>query len=400
MAGLTSLLNVLTPVDELSEDRQQQLLAKATEERLAAGQMLPASEADRYMLFLLEGELELDLPQGERRTLQADNQRARGEIFQLGQVLRARVVRPARILRTDRRFWTVLKEDQQRSGYQIREYPAGQREVHLMKRLYAELSSGELKLPAIPRVMAQLQAMEGEVEPAELVRVIQVDPGIAARMIQVANSAMYRRGEPVRQLQDAVRRLGMRTARRLAIAHSVSGLLKSDLPGAGKRLAELWEHSMKVSVISYVLARRHRVAEPESALLAGLVHDIGVIPVLMFAASEGYRDQAELEQAVAVLRGLVGALLLQTWGFEQEFVDVAESAEDWYRQRPRPDLCTLVVAAKALAMTPEQRSASGCPEPERIPSMELLHMQAGVDPVELLKEAGAEMEQARELLAS
>ncbi|MCC5812409.1 MAG: HDOD domain-containing protein [Ectothiorhodospiraceae bacterium] len=394
-----ALLNRLLLVDELSEQRQKQLLAKATVERLSPGQELAATAADRYMLFLLEGELELELPQGQRRTLRDDDQRARGEIFPDGQVLRAKAVVGSRILRADRRFWMVLKEDQQRSGYEIREYQAGDREVHLMKRIYQALSSGDLKLPAIPRVMAQLQGMDEEAGLAELVRIIQLDPGIAARMVQVANSPMYRREDAVRQLREAVGRLGFRTARRLAVAHSVAGLLKSRVPGAARRLGRLWEHSMKVSVLSFVLARRQQDVDPEAALLAGLIHDIGSIPVLMFAAEEGYEREEELEQAIQSLRGLIGVLLLQNWGFEQEFVDVAEAAEDWYRQRAVPDLCAVVVVAKALSMTPEQRLAAGCPEPELLPSLELLHRSAGIKAADLLAEGREEMEQARQLLS-
>lgn len=99
-----------------------------------------------------------------------------------------------------------------------------------------------------------------------------------------------------------------------------------------KSMLSLWKNSVYVSSLSFVLADESGSINPEDALLAGLVCDIGIVPLLHFAEQhpEQHPDLKQLRIAILSLRGPVGALVLHTLGFTEELTQIPHFAEDWY----------------------------------------------------------------------
>jgi len=180
-------------------------------------------------------------------------------------------------------------------------------------------------------------------------KMVLADPALSARLIHVANSAAYRRDVPVTTVYQAVTRLGLEAAQNIAMSLAVKQLFRAESPLLQQRMQALYDHSTQVASIAYVLARQNRNFNPERALLAGLLHDIGVIPILSFA--EQHRtltfDASELERTIARLRGLSGHLVLSRLGFEEDLVTAAEEAEHWLRDdRPAADYADIIIVAQ------------------------------------------------------
>ena len=113
-------------------------------------------------------------------------------------------------------------------------------------------------------------------------KIILNEPVLAARVVAMANSAAYNRsGNEVNNLKNAINRIGFNTLRAV-----VSSLVVKQIAGASKnpviraKINQLWEHSAQVAALSQVLARRVTKLDPDSAMFAGIMHEVGGFYVL------------------------------------------------------------------------------------------------------------------------
>lgn len=208
----------------------------------------------------------------------------------------------------------------------------------------------QLRLPSLPDVAFKLQrAMQHDIGIGDAVEIIQIDPPIVAKLIQVANSALYAAMAPINNCHDAVNRIGLNATRNLVLGISMKQLFNSKDRELMKGMQQLWKNSLYVSSLSYVLAQECSNLSPEDALLAGLICDIGAIPLLHFAEQfpAEYPNLAELESSFPYLRGPVGSLVLHTLGFSANLCNIPHLAENWlYDSGDRLDLADIVILAK------------------------------------------------------
>lgn len=208
----------------------------------------------------------------------------------------------------------------------------------------------KLRLPSLPDVAFKLQrAMKQDIGIQDAVEIIQIDPPIVAKLIQVANSALYASLMPINNCHDAVNRIGLNATRNLVMGISMKQLFHSKDHELMKGMQQLWKNSLYVSSLSYVLAQECGTITPEDALLAGLICDIGSIPLLHFAEQfpDDYPNLAELESSLPYLRGPVGSLVLHTLGFSEDLCNIPHLAENWlYDSGDRLDLADIVILAK------------------------------------------------------
>jgi HD-like signal output (HDOD) protein len=213
----------------------------------------------------------------------------------------------------------------------------------------ADIKNNCLKLPTPPEVAVRVRrAVEGnEASTAQIARLIGTDAALSARLIQVANSPLYRGRTPIDNVQTAVTRLGNKMVRDLVTALLMKQLFQSRSPLLRKRMEVLWLHSAEVSAFSSVLARRFTSLSAEGAMLAGLLHDIGALPLIVRAEDfpEIANDPDLLESAIERLHGQIGKLLLDTWKFPPELSAVAAEHEDLSRYSATVDYVDVVTVA-------------------------------------------------------
>lgn len=208
----------------------------------------------------------------------------------------------------------------------------------------------KLRLPSLPDVAFKLkEAMRQEIGINEAVEIIHIDPPIVTKLIQVANSALYTTGSPITNCHDAVARIGLDATRNLVMGVSLKQLFNCKDPELMKGMHVLWKNSLYVSSLSFVLAQECSQINPEDALLAGLIADIGAIPLLHFAEQfpEEYPSFEELQASLTFLRAPVGALVLHTLGFSEQLSNIPHHAENWlYDSGPEFTLDDIVILAK------------------------------------------------------
>jgi putative nucleotidyltransferase with HDIG domain len=128
----------------------------------------------------------------------------------------------------------------------------------------------------------------------DLVKVVETDPSLSARILRCVNSSAYSLRGRITNLQRAISFLGMREIRRLAVTASVSELFTQDEAIGHYRRRGLWKHLVAVGLCARLIAMRQKMAGFEDAFLAGLLHDIGIV----------FEDQYAHERFCAVIGAL------------------------------------------------------------------------------------------------
>ena len=202
-------------------------------------------------------------------------------------------------------------------------------------QLSLAIDRNELVLPAMPAWAAKIQRMLDDinVSAGQIVTTVSSDPAFVAQLIRTANSALYTGKPKVDNINAAVARLGYKMLRNLIISVSMNRLSIIDKPALKKHLAEFWSHSREVSAICYVLAKSQKHLNPDQALLAGLVHDIGKMPLLLHIENKNLSvDDTTMETVMRRCSASLGERLLQTWEFPPELVEIPKAHEDIHRE--------------------------------------------------------------------
>lgn len=204
----------------------------------------------------------------------------------------------------------------------------------IFAEVLAALEGGRLDLPTLPDMARKFQDLIDNPDASEnqMVELLSTDPVVSMYIIRVANSAALSNGNPVSNLRDAVSRLGYRLLRSMVMNIVMTRLYYAGSPLINRQLVRLWKHSREVAASCYVLAQQQRHLKPEDAMLAGLVHDIGALPLYIHADRRRSEfDQKTLDELVRKFAPAIGTRLLQSWNFPDELVAVAAGHEDLYR---------------------------------------------------------------------
>ncbi|MFZ5549536.1 MAG: HDOD domain-containing protein [Pseudomonadota bacterium] len=184
-----------------------------------------------------------------------------------------------------------------------------------------------LHLPAMPQILLRFldEAASDQASMDTLAELVMRDPALSARVLTVANSAAFRRGNEMRSIKQSLVALGTRMVRTIASCLVVQNVF-AGLPGAkAQDLAGFWRHSLLVAELARATAQELGVdaAECEEAYLAGLLHDVGQLVLLgglgkaygtLLARSESEDELVGNERpTLATDHGAVGAWLVDQW---------------------------------------------------------------------------------------
>lgn len=198
----------------------------------------------------------------------------------------------------------------------------------------AALEGNQLELPTLPDIAFKIRKAldDPNVSADQLVNLLSFEPVMSSLIIKAANSAALSNGQSVDSLRPAIARLGYRALYNLVMAATLTKLFQADSIHVSRRLKKLWEHSRLVAANSYVLASKYKHLRPDEAMLAGLVHDIGALPLYIYADRHHLHlsDEA-LEGLTRKFGGTVGEKLLRQWNFSDEMIEVINGHEDMQR---------------------------------------------------------------------
>lgn len=159
----------------------------------------------------------------------------------------------------------------------------------------------------------------------EVAVALNAEPLVASRLVGMANSAAYNTGgDEITDVKRAVMRLGMNLVRFTALTVATQQISGAVSETAFKAFSEkLWRHSLRTASAAYVICKHFASYEPDEALLAGMVHDIGAF-YMLYRASQ-YEELCQRPKTVIHMimqwHDSIGCTLLDTLGMPEKIVE-------------------------------------------------------------------------------
>jgi len=223
-------------------------------------------------------------------------------------------------------------------------------------------------LPSLPAVFAEVAQLiaDPEVDIARVTAVVERDPAMAARVLQLANCAFYRSERPMASVREAIVRIGLRTLANCVLAAE----LFHAVPCGDRQTAFLLEAIEQRARRQAMLLTKWCELQPDAdrdarELLptAGLLHEVGALVLLRFdplnhrtALRLAQRSRVPLESLERRLIGTdharVAGSILGTWGLPWPLVDLIANHHDADRCYAHTDHCAMLAAAEAFVATP------------------------------------------------
>jgi HD-like signal output (HDOD) protein len=225
--------------------------------------------------------------------------------------------------------------------------------LEAFKTIAAQASRGELAFPA--NVEASIKLQQALVDPdchVDLAaRLIQADPLLAARTVAIANSVAYNRsGTQISSVRSAVQRLGVRTLQTLVAAVIVRQLgSKLTDPGLRAKVAQLWEHTAHTAALAQVIARRVTHVDPDTAMFAGVVHEVGAFYMLSCAGDFPGLMEGEPEDWIEHGEAIISARVFEELLVPEHVVGAVAAMWSGMRALPPETLGDTLLLADDLA---------------------------------------------------
>jgi HD-like signal output (HDOD) protein len=405
-------LRALVPLRHLSDDLLELLRARADVLTLPKKSLIrQKSEKQNQLLFLISGDMQIRDNFGELQPLSGGSARSNFPLAPEGSVEldavcsnRCEILRlPLKALQQARNL--AAAEAAEAAANPPPELTEEERlEDQICDDFRKALAENRLELPGMPEVASRISIhIESPTSTStSIARIVQTDPSITARLIQVANSAAMAPRTPVRTCKDAITRLGRNSTRELVTSFVLKGLFRARSARIKRRMQELWKHSTHVAALCHVLCRHCPGFEPARALLIGLVHDIGIIPLLTHSHRypDLMEDDQQMERTLQRLRGEVGAMTLESWSFDEEIVTAVREAENWYRNdSEEADYTDILVIAQLHAFL-GTAEMTDLPRIDEVPAFNKLALGTLSPRLSLviLDEAKHEIEEMRRML--
>lgn len=270
----------------------------------------------------------------------------------------------------------------------------------LAEQVRLKIEKNQLILPSPPEILLLLKRLSADPDAnlTALIDAIKKDPVLVLRVIRVANSsAIYMSQNPIGNVSQAITRLGMKLVNTLVISHELLQMF-SGPPGRFTDFTrQVHQHSLKVASFAYALAKQHSHIDPDEALMAGLIHDIGYLPLLQVAKDFPNEPVDELLNALHSLHIEVGHELAVNWKFPEQICNAIKQHENYsYRFDGKPDLTEILIVANLSAYSNRPVPET---EPEFIPALDKLEVDRNT-PIEMHQHLNEDYHCAMQILDS
>ena len=189
-------------------------------------------------------------------------------------------------------------------------------------------------LPTVPhtmqRVLSEIQEVSSSAQ--SLQKVIEQDPVITAKILQMSNSVYYSPKTEISSVARAIVTMGFKRIRDLVISISLTGMFCEDLGYPEFQSKELWLHAIGVGVGAQLIAKKVPGLDPDDLFTAGMLHDLGrLVYCLHFYTELGEALEEvktagvslnQAEENLGLTHAEIGAYLAKRWKLSELLVSV------------------------------------------------------------------------------
>jgi len=400
-----SLMRRFAPVNSLSDENFNQIVKSARSFSLPPGAVLESRLESGWLVYIVSGKMLLTNSKGERYgAFEANTAAAESPIF-TGEPTEGNAVARTAVeyLRIDRLLLEVLATRQLDAGTEVLDIDFDEDDALIFSSIYDAFAAKSLKVPSLPEVLQAVNKAIGDPNMgfAEIAQIIQQDPPYTARLLLLANSPVYQGSGKASTLSFAISRIGVKNVRNLLMGVAVERMIGDVNPKAIGMLREFYSDAADIAALCFVLAKRLATGSEERALMAGLLHQLGKVPIVTYAFDvlTPAPDPARISGASDRLIPPITSWMLSEWGMDAELCDVADYGADWMRPCGETlGLIEIVIAARLLhgMRVNEQPDVILCDTPI---GARLIELGLAVnEPEEFFAEIAEELEAARELV--
>jgi len=201
----------------------------------------------------------------------------------------------------------------------------------IISTLTQDIKKNKLELPSPPELLIKIRKLSKNPETTsqDISELVKHDINISGRLIKVANSSLFGTRFHVDSVKAAITRLGQNRVQSLVTGLAIGQMLsQSKIQGLNKFCEQTWQDSSNVAAISYILAQKKSKIDPEQALLAGMIHNIGILPLILKLKSiPALKENPQVMNLVVnivipKLYGSAGKLILKSWNFSGELTNI------------------------------------------------------------------------------
>jgi HD-like signal output (HDOD) protein len=233
-------------------------------------------------------------------------------------------------------------------------------------------------LVSLPEVVVRVNALVDDPKSSaeDIGRAVQQDPALTARMLRLANSAMFGMQRQVDTVARAVAVLGTRQVRDLTLGLSAARAFDG-IPNRLVSMDSFWHHSVLAGIAARLVATATPHGRPDGAFVGGLLHDVGQLvmfnklpeqsrrALLMTIDAPGEPDLHVCEREIVGFdHAAVGGALARRWRLPASLQECIEFHHEPGRARGHPVDVAVVHVANSLAVLAEIESDDYADAPE------------------------------------
>ncbi|NKB32069.1 MAG: HDOD domain-containing protein [Pseudomonadales bacterium] len=250
------------------------------------------------------------------------------------------------------------------------------------------LEKDQLVLPTLPEIA--LKVREAAHDPLTDIKRLQEllgsDAALSARVVRVANSPLVRGYQTIEHLQAALSRLGVTYSCNLVMGLAMEQMFQATNEFVDEKLRQVWSRGAEVAAIANVLAQHYTKLEPDKATLAGLTHEIGVLPILTYAEEHEEllepENSALLDRVIREVGPELGVRILQSWKFHPALAMVPVQHLNYRRNSAATDYVDVVIVARLQSYGYEDIGDES-PDWQHIPAFNKLGLEISEESMEL-----------------
>ncbi len=221
------------------------------------------------------------------------------------------------------------------------------------------IENPNISLPILPEVAMRVREVidDDQQSFAAIAEIVETEQGMASRILQVANSPIYAGLERIKNLQQAVSRLGLRETRNIIQAVISQNLFRTEHRHMVDIMRQLWLHSITTAYSNEMIAQRLQIPESSDYFMMGLLHDIGKL-LIIHLACEGEKkglwksphavSEGVIRRVFAMRHNDLGARLLEKWNYPGSFQTVVRLHNDRYEIEQRHESVVVTYISNLL----------------------------------------------------
>jgi len=385
-----STLRRIKGISELSEDL---LIALANQLRVCTAKnkqlLIEAGSTENSSLFIIKGKVSLNALDGKSRIIEINEKEALKPVAQLRpSIYDVKALGKVDYIKIEKQMLIDLAQLSEEAANDISVHSLftdyDEEDKSIVNHLYRSLMDNSIQLPSLPSVAGRIQQIYNDkyTDLDSMAQVLISYPDVSRKIFNIARCANNDDMNTVEKVRYSIRHLGILAVYCLVMVYAV-GKLVNRLPSHHmQRISSFWEHCLNVAAISRILAKKNNSFSPNLAMLAGLIHGIGVLVIddELLEHHHLMLDHLEIDHAIQVMRPEISSLLLRRWDFGDDLILVAEECGDWTRNhQASADLCDLVLVSNYYSMLKSDKNHS-LPQVSSIPAVEKL----GITPEEII----------------